>query len=126
MGGFTKRELDDADPVYRRWLRPRLARGEFIGWVSMHRGAPVASGGIWLMRIQPRPLHPTGLTPYLVSMYVEPEHRGRGHARRIVRAAMAWTRAKRLPRMTLHASRMGRPLYTRLGWVRTWEMAWRR
>lgn len=125
MGGYTEDQLDAADPVYRTWARTRLRRGELMAWIVETKGGPVASGALWLMRVQPRPGHPTGVTPYLMSMYTAPEHRGKGHARRIVRAAMAWTKREKLPRMTLHASKMGRPLYESLGWTRTWEMAWR-
>ena len=125
MGGFTSQQLDEADPVYRRWLRPRLASGKLLAWIVEERGVAVASGALWLMRIHPRPTHPSGVTPYLLSMYTDPAHRGRGHARRIVRAATAWTKKNGYPRMTLHASEAGRPLYESLGWTRTWEMAFR-
>lgn len=122
IGGFAKRELDQADVAYRRWMRSRMRSGSFVAWIVEERGEPVASGAVWVQRIQPRPLHPTGATPYLLSMYTAPEHRGKGHARRIVQAATRWSKAEGHPRMTLHASEMGRPLYESLGWTRTWEM----
>lgn len=125
LGGHTPAELDAADPVYRRWIRPRLVSGEAVAWVSEARdGTAAASGVLWVQRVQPRPRWPTGATPYLMSMYTEPAHRGEGRARRIVRAAMAWTKAQGYPRATLHASEMGRPIYEDLGWTRTWEMKW--
>lgn len=122
IGGFTQVELDDADRVYRRWARARLRSGTLVAWITEARGEPVASGAVWVQRIQPRPRHPTGATPYLLSMYTEPEHRGQGHAPAIVRAATAWAKKEGHPRMTLHASEMGRPIYEKLGWTRTWEM----
>lgn len=122
MGGFSSEELDEADPVYARWARARLASGKLCAWIVEERGVPVASGAVWVMRIHPRPGAPTGLTPYLMSMYTLPEHRGKGHAQRIVRAAMKWSRDNGFARMTLHASEMGRPVYEKLGWERTYEM----
>lgn len=125
MGGYSEKELDAADPVYRRWIRLRLLSGEAVAWVSEARdGTPAASGVLWVQRVQPRPRWPSGATPYLMSMYTEPAHRGQGHAKRIVRAATAWTKEQGFPRATLHASEMGRPIYEALGWVRTWEMKW--
>lgn len=122
IGGSTEAELDAGDPVYARWLRANLRAGKLVAWIAEVRGDPAASGALWIQRVQPRPRHPTGDTPYLLSMYTEPAHRGKGHARRIVQAAIRWSRAQGYPRMTLHASEMGRPLYEKLGFTRTWEM----
>lgn len=122
MGGYSKADLDAADPVYARWARPRLASGTLQAWIVEEKSEAIASGALWVMRIHPRPGAPTGLTPYLLSMYTAPEHRGKGHARRIVGAATAWARKEGYPRMTLHASDMGRVLYESLGWVATNEM----
>ena len=122
IGGFSPADLDAADVVYSRWLRREMRAGRIAAWVSEVRGAAAASGVLWLQLVQPRPLHPTGATPYLMSMYTERAHRGAGHAKRIVKAAIAWTKRNGYPHMTLHASDMGRPIYEKLGFVRTWEM----
>ena len=58
----------------------------------------------------------------LLGMFTEPAWRGKGIARRIVQAAMRWSRERGYPRITLHASKMGRPVYEKLGFERTWEM----
>ena len=122
VGGFTKAELDAADPVYRRWARKLIRSGDLVGWVVEVRGRPVASGCVWVQPVQPRPRWPARRQPYLLSMYTEAEFRGRGLGKRIVSAATEWARGEGYPRFTLHASDMGRPLYEALGWERTWEM----
>lgn len=120
--GFTEAELDAADPVYRRWVRARLRSGVLVGWVVEIGGRPVASGCVWVQSVQPRPRWPKGRQPYLLSMFTEPEFRGRGFARKIVRASIDWARREGYPRFTLHASDRGRPVYEALGFARTWEM----
>jgi GNAT superfamily N-acetyltransferase len=55
-------------------------------------------------------------------MFTEPEHRGRAFAKTIVETATAWCRRQGYPRVALHASDAGRPLYEGLGWTRSWEM----
>lgn len=119
---YTREDLDAADPVYRAWAARRLRTGRFVGFIVEERGRPVASGCVWVKRVHPRPAAATLDEAYLLSMYTEPAHRGKGHAERIVRAALAWARERGLPRMTLHASDMGRPLYEKLGFERRWEM----
>lgn len=123
IGGYTDADLDAADQVYRRWARARLASGRLVGWIAEIRGEPAGSGCVWVQRVQPRPRHPTGLTPYLMSMYTAPHHRGRGIAARIVGEARHWAKTEGYPRMTLHAALMGRAIYERAGYERTWEMA---
>lgn len=110
------------DRRYAAWARARMKSGTFAGFLVESRGAVVAGGCVWLQPRQPRPgFH--GRLPYLLSMFTEPAHRGRGLATRIVRAATAWCRSRGFRRMTLHASIPGRRVYSKLGWQRTWEMA---
>lgn len=119
---IPKNDLDAADVVYRRWVRTRMKSGRFVGFIVEEGGAPVASGCVWLMDIQPRP-HWEGTTAvYLLSMFTEPGHRRKGHAIRIVRTAVRWAKARGIHLMLLHASRFGEPMYTREGFERTTEM----
>lgn len=62
------------------------------------------------------------LTAMLAGIYVEPEYRGRGIARRLTEEAIAWCRERGCVRVRLNASRMGRPLYESLGFVPATEM----
>lgn len=121
---FSASELDRHDVVYRRWVRGQMRAGKFFAVVVDDlSGEPVGSGGLWLMPSQPRP-GPLGRgeMPYVLSMYTEPEHRGRGVASRIVREMIRWSKARRYGRIVLHASRFGRPVYERLGFEPGSEM----
>lgn len=121
---LTEEELDAADPAYRSWAERQLATAQMVGWVAEEGdGSGVAASGcLWLQPVQPRPGRPFEVQPYLLSMYTEPAHRGKGHARRIVEAAMAWAAERGHPFMSLHASEFGRPLYASLGFGPTGEM----
>ena len=112
-----------ADADYRRWA-PRMMRRRLLRcWLVTDENGEVAGGGcVWLRDIQPGPGNTTERIPYLLSMYTEPKFRRRGVATMVVKEAMTWARARGYPEMTLHASRMGRKVYSRLGWRRTWEM----
>lgn len=114
--------LAAADVPYRRWARARLKSGQLVAWVVEGKGGPVASGCVWLQPVQPRPGRPFEVQPYLLSMFTEPAHRGKGHAARIVKAAMRWAEARGHPYMSLHASAQGRPIYERMGFEAMPEM----
>ena len=119
---IPKADLDAADRTYRRWARTQMKSNRFAGFIVDVGGEPVASGCIWLMHVQPRPNWKGTTAAYLLSMFTEPAHRGRGHGARIVREAIRFARARGIHVMLLHASAFGEPIYTRLGFERTTEM----
>ena len=118
-----RRAIDAADRAYRRWARIRLVSKEMVGFiVETDRGEPVASGCVWLMPSQPRPLWKGTVSPYLMSMYTEKAYRGQGHATRITREAVRWSRARGYTTLLLHASKFGKGIYLREGFVEANEM----
>ncbi len=126
IGVRDRRALDAQDRSYRTWARLLLRSRRFIGFIAEAEGRPVAGGAVWLRDQQPLPGRPA-CQPYLMSVYTEREHRGRGLASRITRAAIDWCREHGYDEhgydeMRLHASAMGRRVYRRLGAKRTWEM----
>ena len=120
---FSEEQLDAGDRDYRRWARPRLRSGTLVGFIAeTPGGTPVASGCVWMMPRQPRPMWGGPTVPYLLSMYTEPGQRGKGHATRIVREAVRWARKEGYDAITLHASDYGESIYRREGFRRTVEM----
>lgn len=122
MGIRDEAALADADRAYAIWARARMKSGLFFAWLALAPDGRVAAGGaVWLREQQPGPRRKSPL-PYLLSMYTEPEFRGQGAATEIVKAATAWAKKRGYGKMLLHASKMGKGVYSRLGWTRTWEM----
>src|SRR5436853_64179 len=122
IADFSTRDHDAADAVYRRWARDRMRSRRFAGFIVEVGAESVASGCVWIMDVQPRPGRSGTAAAYLLSMFTESDHRGEGHATRIVRAAIRWARSRGIPIMLLHASDFGEPIYRRLGFERTREM----
>src|SRR5881296_611730 len=122
IADIPKADLDAADRVYRRWARTEMTSNRFAGIILDVDGEPVASGCVWVMKVQPRPNWKGTDAAYLLSMFTEPAHRGRGYGARIVREAIRYARARGIHVMLLHASPFGEPIYTRLGFERTTEM----
>ncbi len=118
----TPKEMDAADRAYRRWARERMRARELIGWIVEDGREPVASGCIWLMPSQPRPGWKGTTAPYLMSMFTEKAYRGQGHATRITREAIRWSKARGYTVLLLHASKYGKPIYLREGFLEGNEM----
>lgn len=122
IGGAPAALLDGTDAKYARWARARLRSGRLVGFIAESGETPVGSGCVWLQDVQPRPHLPGPHQPYLMSMWTEADWRGHGVATRIVQAAMAWARERGYPRLLLHASDAGRPVYEKLGFTASREM----
>jgi GNAT superfamily N-acetyltransferase len=135
LGVKEKRELDRADKVYERWARSRMKNETLHGWIAESGGRVLGGGCLWLQSVQPRPMSNVWpqplrgkagpdlmLVPYLLSMYTEPGSRGLGVASGVVGMAVEWCRTNGYPQLRLHASKMGRKVYLKHGFERTWEM----
>lgn len=109
---------------FRAWLEPRLADGSYFGWVAEHEGQAVAGLGMMIIGWPPHPSHPMQCERgYILNVYVEPEFRGQGIAKKLMAETTAEAKRRGIQFMILHATAQGRPLYEALGWMDTAEMA---
>lgn len=124
IGGWSERDLDRQDTAYRAWVLRERSAGRLFGLVVESADGTVAgSGVVWLQPSQPRPGRLSRQwMPYIMSMYTEPEFRGRGVATALVREMVRWATRKGYRRIFLHASPAGRPVYRRLGFENGNEM----
>ena len=103
---------------FRAWLAPRLADGSYFGFILSCEGNPLGGVGLTLIDWPPHPLHPThDRRGYVLNLYVEPEHRRKGVARRLMQLAEAELAKRGASLLILHATEKGRPLYSELGWI---------
>jgi GNAT superfamily N-acetyltransferase len=130
MGDLPVNQIDDMMAATTTYLEDAIARGEYYGWLASpaYAGAVVAGGaGIQLRPQLPRP-NPAGRglligrQGIILNVFVEPEFRRQGLARQLIEHALDWSREQRLTSVVLHASKAGRPLYERLGFIGTNEM----
>lgn len=109
---------------FRQWLAPRLADGSYFGFIASCDGRPAGGIGLMLIDWPPHPLHPThDRRGYVLNLFIEPEHRRRGLAQRLMQLAEQTFAESGVELSVLHATEKGRPLYTKLGWGATAEMA---
>ncbi|ASP31838.1 GNAT family N-acetyltransferase [Labrenzia sp. VG12] len=116
--------LESMAGPYRDWQEKSLGDGSYYGFIAEQEGQAV--GGIGLMEIAwpPHPLHPDqARRGYVLNLFVEPDRRGQGIAKRLMAEAEAEFSRRGLAFAILHATQKTRPLYERDGWVQTSEMA---
>ena len=122
--GRERADLRDMTDTFRDWLRPRLTDGSYFGWLIEKNGAIVAGAGMMILDWPPHPLHPTDARRgYVLNVFVEPDHRRQGLARRLMAEVDAEAKRRGVGYVILHATRQGRAMYETLGWSQTSEMA---
>lgn len=115
-------QLSDVIDQFRKWVTPRLENETYLGWLIDEGDRSVAGLGMWLMDYAPNFRDAGGTRGYLMNMYVAPEMRRRGLARRLVDCAVQEARARQIRVVTLHATKLGRSLYEQYGFKPTTEM----
>src|ERR1700730_797682 len=111
-------------------LAVALADGTYVGWLAVgDHGKVIAGAGAHIKPQLPRMSHDRARVevtpvPLVVNVYTEPECRGQGVARALMRVLMKWAATLGSDRGVLHASDAGRPLYTSLGFHPTNELRW--
>jgi len=128
MGQLTEHNERELTRASESFFREVVASGEYIAWLAVTTAAAervVAGAGLWLRPMLPRPT-PTGIIQgreaLIANVYTEPDWRRRGVARLLMRHVLEYTREHNVPRVLLHASDDGRPLYETLGFEPTNEM----
>jgi len=106
---------------FKAWLRPKLLTGEVRGLVREVYGVPVGTALLWLREQMPVPLTELDLRGHVFNVYVEPAHRGQGHARALMEALEAEARAWGVEILELHASKDAEALYRAMGYEPTSE-----
>ena len=123
MGHTDTGMLDEVQRISEIYFRGAIPAGRYRGWVAETGDGRVAGGGGIV--INDWPAHPRETMPqrvWILNMYVEPEFRRRGVARRLMEAMLEWCREAGYKNVSLHASQEGRPLYESMGFVPTNEM----
>src|SRR5262249_27848829 len=106
--------------------------GEYMGWLATPAAAPaniIGGAGVQLLQALPRPLRSDdgtkvsdGRYGVIINVFTEPNWRRRGVAELLLRRLIDWAKEQCIDRIVLHASKDGRVLYERLGFIASNEM----
>src|ERR1700730_7520995 len=129
MGEVSGEAFESLRTKARACLEEWFERGDYVGWLASPVDKPetiVSGAGIQLQPILPRPLSDSmigeGRQGTIVNVFTEPEWRRRGVAGLLMKEIITWAKTQQLDRLILHASKEGRSLYEKLGFVEGNEM----
>lgn len=113
--------------------RGMFERKQYFGWLASPHNEPgkiIAGAGVTLREVAPHPQPNangkfeivSGRQAIIQNVYTEPEWRRCGLAQLLIKEIIAWSQKIGIDSLVLHASKNGRPLYEKLGFVATTEM----
>ena len=80
-------------------------------------GRVIGGGGLIVTPWSPGPSRFDPRMAWVYNVFVEPAHRGRGVARRLMKAMHAWCREHRIERLALNATEAGARVYRTQGYT---------
>ncbi|MFI5388466.1 MAG: GNAT family N-acetyltransferase [Candidatus Eremiobacterales bacterium] len=123
-------ELDgrDADESYPGWREryvefyaSQMARGYAALFVAESEGHPLGVAAVYLLKNH-RSVIFARRSAYVSNVWVEPAGRRKGIASALTRMTIEWARSKGCEVVRLRSSRMGRPVYSAIGFTPSDEM----
>lgn len=122
LGSDDAGRLESLGTASRPWFERAFAEGRAVGWIAERDGTTVGGVTMTLNDGLPQYRAPNGRIASVLGLYVIPDERGAGLATRLVREAIDSAQTWGADLVTLHAADKARPIYERLGFVRTKEM----
>lgn len=122
-GRENSRILDQMSSHFLPWLEKMMLEDRYIGWLTSSEESILAGAGLLILDWPPHPLDPAqDKRGYLLNIFVEPEHRRRKIASRLIELALAEAQRRRIRVISLHSTEAGKSLYQSNGFRRTNEM----
>lgn len=110
-------DMSEVAAQSRRYYREALMDGSHTALLAFDSEALVGAGGISYTRVMPTYHNPSGRKATIMNMYVRPAYRRHGIATGMLERLVADARARGVTQIGLEATRMGRPLYVKFGFV---------
>lgn len=99
----------------RKYYELSLNESAHIACFALEGELTVGCGGMCLQLEMPSPDNPSGITGYLMNIYVSPGFRGRGHAHEIVKWLISRAKELGAGKIMLESTAIARKLYQSFG-----------
>jgi GNAT superfamily N-acetyltransferase len=109
-------------PTYTTWLEDAIPRAVYLGWLleleePRVEGTVFAGAGLVILEWGPTWHNPNPLAARIVNVFVEPEFRKQGFARKLVERCLEEARTRNITHLNLSSTDMARGLYESLGFT---------
>lgn len=100
------------------YYKRALETGEHIAYLVYDNGTFIGAGGVSFYQVMPTYHNPCGKKAYIMNMYTAPEYRRQGIAFHTLDLLVRDAKKQGVSQIALEATKMGRPLYEKYGFVK--------
>ena len=104
-------------PTYSAWLEDAIPRAVYLGWLLEVEQTVIAGAGLVILEWGPTWHNPNPLAARIVNVFVEPDFRRQGLARKLVEHCLEETKTRNITHLHLSSTDMARGLYESLGFA---------
>ena len=104
-------------PTYSTWLEDAIPRAVYLGWLLEQDRAVIAGAGLVILEWGPSRENPNPLAARIVNVFVEPDFRRQGLARKLVNRCLEETQTRNITHLHLSSTDTARGLYESLGFA---------
>lgn len=113
-----KTDMSMVERESRIYYERALKEGIHTAYLVFDGDQFVGAGGVSYYQVMPTFHNPSGKKAYIMNMYTHPDYRRQGIAYHTLDLLVADAKEKGIEQITLEATRMGRPLYEKYGFVK--------
>ncbi|WP_435308866.1 GNAT family N-acetyltransferase [Sebaldella termitidis] len=110
---------ENVDKEVEKYLQKFMDTEVFTGFVAEKDDKIVGTSAIAFYDILPAALYMNGKLGYISNVFVFPEYRKQGIAKKLFELAVNEGFDRNCSKLTLHASKDGEPVYKKFGFVKT-------
>lgn len=103
----------ELDTFFRKWLVSK----DFLQLIAEENGKLLSTAAIVYYDLPPSFTNKIGVRGYVTNVYTAPEHRRKGLSKMLLEKLLENARSRGIKKIWLGASKLGRPLYEKLGFI---------
>ena len=103
----------ELDAFFKKWLISK----DFFQLIAEENGKLLSTAAIVYYDLPPSFTNKIGVRGYVTNVYTAPEHRRKGLSKMLLEKILEDARSRGIKKIWLGASKLGRPLYEKLGFI---------
>lgn len=103
----------ELDAFFKKWLVSK----DFLQLIAEENGKLLSTAAIVYYDLPPSFTNKIGVRGYVTNVYTAPEHRRKGLSKMLLEKLLENARSRGIKKIWLGASKLGRPLYEKLGFI---------
>lgn len=103
----------ELDVFFKKWLVSK----DFLQLIAEENGKLLSTAAIVYYDLPPSFTNKIGVRGYVTNVYTAPEHRRKGLSKMLLEKLLENARSRGIKKIWLGASKLGRPLYEKLGFI---------